>query len=62
MAVTRIECKSEDLGVIFDPAPYKEHAVIVFDGLALKAIKDAAKSLAACANKRGWCYHQTISD
>ena len=56
MAVTETECKLQNLTVISDPIPYREHVVIDFDDLPQKSIKNAARSLAASANKRGWCY------
>lgn len=62
MAVTEAECKSQGLPVIPDHVGYKEHVVIDFSDLSQKARKDAAKSLAADANKRGWCYRHTVSN
>ena len=56
MAIAEVECKSQSLTVIPDPAPYKEHMVVDFDDLSQRTIKNAARSLAADANKRGWCY------
>lgn len=56
MAVTEAECRSQDLPVIPDPVDYQEHMVIDFNGLTPRNRKDAAKSLADDANKRGWCY------
>lgn len=57
MAVTEAECESQNLTVISDPQPYREHAVIDFDNLTRSAIKRIAGILAVKANKRGWCYH-----
>lgn len=58
MVVTEVECKSQNLTVIFDHKPYKEHAVIGFDDLTRSTIKRIAGKLAIRANKRGWCYRQ----
>lgn len=62
MAITKTECESQSLEVISDPAPYREHMVIDFDDLSMGAIKRASRSLAADANKRGWCYRPTVSE
>lgn len=60
MAVTEAECESQNLTVIFDHKPYKEHAVIDFDNLTRSTVKQIAGKLATRANKRGWCYRPII--
>ena len=56
VAVSVAECKALGLSVQPDPAPYLEHAVIVFEGLSGTATKRKADRLKADAVRRGWLY------
>ena len=56
VAVTDVECNSQNLAVIPDPEPFKEHVIIDFDRFAPSTIKRIACILTNNAKKRGWCY------
>ena len=60
MAVTDVECESQNLAVIPDPVPFKEHVVIDFDNLTHSAIKRIACILTNKAKRRGWCYRPNL--
>ncbi|MFK9003992.1 hypothetical protein [Pseudomonas pergaminensis] len=56
VSVTVDECQSMDLPALPDPAPFKEHAVIDFEGFEKGEIKRKAKELRIIAEQRDWLY------
>jgi hypothetical protein len=56
MAVTVDECSAEDLPTRADPAPFPEHAVVDFNGIADGQIERKGKKLKAKAEIRSWLY------
>jgi hypothetical protein len=58
VAVTVGECAELALPVRADPAPFPEHAVIDFSGLARGAVEKQAKRLRVNAEARGWLYRR----
>jgi len=56
LAVTVAECVTQQLPVVPDPAPFPEHVLIDFTGLAESEIKQKAKHLRGAAQRRGWQY------
>ena len=56
IAVTVVECQTEDLQVIPDPMSFPEHVVIDFQNLGRRQVERKAKILHAHAVQRGWQY------
>ena|SRR5690606_39382688 len=56
MAVTVQECADIDLPALPDPEPFKEHAVIDFNGFSKGDIKKKSKLLRSAAEQRDWLY------
>ncbi|WP_122846291.1 hypothetical protein [Pseudomonas viridiflava] len=56
VSVTVDECQSLALPALPDPGPFKEHAVIDFEGVAPGDIKRKAKALRIIAEQRDWLY------
>lgn len=56
LAVTVNECSSVELPARPDPEPFKEHAIIDFEGNDNKEIRRKAKTLRNHAELRSWVY------
>lgn len=56
MAVTVSECRSQDMDVVFDGVPYKEHAYVEFGNRTKNEIKTASRHLKRIAQARGWLF------
>lgn len=56
VSVTVDECHSMDLPALPDPEPFKEHAIIDFDGNEKNDIKRKSKALRTIAEQRDWLY------
>jgi hypothetical protein len=56
LAVIVEECRSLELPVEPDPAPFPEHVIINFDGCSGTVIEKRAKVLKRYADSRGWQY------
>lgn len=56
VSVSCQDCSTEQLPVEADPAPFPEHAVIVFNGFSSTEITKKAKKLKSAAEQRGWQY------
>lgn len=56
LGVTVQECTDQDLPVVSDPAPFREHVLIDFSKHARKQIEKRAKKLRTCAVDRDWLY------
>jgi hypothetical protein len=57
LSVTVNQCQSLELSVASDPAPFPEHAVIVFEKLTNSQIEKKSKQLRAFAVHRDWMFH-----
>ncbi|MBC3272541.1 MULTISPECIES: hypothetical protein [Pseudomonas] len=56
VAVTVAECGALELPAFPDPEPFKEHAIIDFDGNEKNDIKRKSKILRTIAEERDWLY------
>lgn len=56
LGVTVQECNDQDLSVVADPAPFREHVLIDFSAHERKRIEKLAKKLRTCAVERDWLY------
>ncbi|HCS53732.1 hypothetical protein [Rubinisphaera sp.] len=61
MGVSVTEVETLELTAKSDPQPYREHAVIDFDGLNESQITKKAKLLKAYAIQRDWLYRAEVS-
>jgi len=61
MAVNTIECLTEELKIVADGVPFKEHVSINFSAFQKNEIEKKAKILSRCAQERGWLYQATVS-
>lgn len=56
MGIAVEECSSVNLPAVPDPAPFREHCVIDFSGLARNEVKRRAEVLARLAMQRDWLF------
>lgn len=56
MGLTVAECLAESLAVCSDPEPFREHAVIDFNGLTDKDRRTKSKKIQSKAVHRGWLH------
>ncbi|QUN70146.1 MULTISPECIES: hypothetical protein [Pseudomonas] len=56
LAVTADECQALELPALPDPAPFKEHAIINFEGNGKSDIRRKSKELRSLAEARDWLY------
>ena len=61
MAVTVVECESQQTRPILDAHPFPEHVSIDFTGLSKREVKNAAKKLVEFAAERGWQFKPSVA-
>lgn len=57
MAVTLAECTVQELPVVTDGVPFKEHCAIDFSAFEKTDAKNKAAFLSRFAQSRGWLFH-----